>query len=212
MLKKLKRANRGVLLAVIVLAIFAVYVNIADSQFKEKEADKVKDTVTSFCNELIDANAIMTKLSQGADEKSVESELEAAFSKVIDDHMVQSDYIDNQNIYSMSTWYETKESFEDYVKIFDEPNSENAPTEISGDVKILTIKQNGSLGATCTASITVDIKGGSGNYGMLFPVYYHHISEGTTEAYCNMHEVEFQLVKEDGEWKISGINGFLWFN
>ncbi len=209
MLKKLKRMNRGVLLAVIVLAIFAVYVNIADDKFKEEEAEKVKDTVIGFCNELTEANSIMTKLD-GTNDKEIVQELQDALTKVINDNMVQSDYIDNQNIYSLTAFYETKDSFLEYPQYFDDINSKNALTEITPTVKVTSVKQNGSIGATCVADIVYVVKG-KGQFGVLFPVYYHHFSDIHTEMTCKMSKVEFQLVKEDGQWKICGIDGSLWF-
>ncbi|MBQ7980989.1 MAG: hypothetical protein IJ305_05200 [Oscillospiraceae bacterium] len=209
MLKKLKRVNRGVLLAVIVLAIFAVYINIADDKFKEEEAEKVKDTVIGFCNELAEANGIMTKLD-GTNDEEIVQELQDALSKVIEERMIQSDYIDNQNINSFS-WYETKQTFIESLKEFDELDSQNVLTEISADVKRVSVKQNGSIGATCTADIEYAIKG-KGDIGLLFPVYFYTVSDVSSGIICEMKDVEFQLVKEDGQWKICGISGYLWFN
>lgn len=209
MLKKLKRVNRGVLLAIVVLAVFAVYVNISGKNFKENEAGEVKKTVTDFCTELADANAVLTKLD-GTNEKEISKEVQDALSKVIEERMIQSDYIDNQNINSFS-WYETKQTFIESLKEFDELDSKNVLTEISADVKRVSVKQNGSIGATCTADIEYAIKG-KGDIELLFPVCFYTVSDNTSGIICEMKDVEFQLVKEDGQWKICGISGYLWFN
>ncbi len=205
MLKKLKKTNRGIILALVVLIAVVIYVRVDNANFKENEVKDIENTVTGTFTQLAEINELTSQLGEGKSVDEVRDEVSNALGKYITDNFAYSEYVENLNTYDGWAWYITIDTLKEESGYFVKEISEDFYiNDCTVEVIVTKITKNGSKGASCIADITLSVedKKSSGDIGSVFTV------EGTTylgSSQIKWDDAEIQLIKEDGEWKICGI-------
>ncbi len=204
MLKKLKKTNRGIILALIVLIVVAVYVKVDNANFKENEVTSIEETVKDTFSQLSEINEITGQFEDGKTVDEIKDEVGKALNSYISENFAYSEYIENQNDYGLS-WYTTvdelKAQSEEFLKCI---TGNSYIKDCETEVIVTRISKNGSKGASCIADITFSVtdKKSAGHNLPAFTVYGIDYS---VEKKIECEDTEIQLIKEDGEWKICGI-------
>lgn len=227
MKQKLKRINRGIVLAVIILVVLTVYVAASAQSFKSTERDRIEEFLTSYSQDILQCSVIPADCIGTEGQNQAMSDNAAKAKEIIEKSWIQSEALENYNCQvDMTTSYYNLKS--DYLlnterngSGIDSSNAAGVITDASCKLKITKIKQNGPNGATVTADITYYLSGrsnpsfyGVGDvlvyyfYGIGDVIDYYSDNLSSKPSKLSYHDLELQLYKEDGEWKIAGVD--LW--
>lgn len=204
MLKKLKKTNRGIILALIVLIVVAIYVKVDNANFKKNEVTSIEETVKDTVSQLSEINEITGKFEDGKTADEIKDEVGKALGSYISENFAYSEYIENQNDYGIG-WYTTidelKAQSEEFLNCI---TGDSYIKDCETEVVVTRISKNGSKGASCIADITFSVTDKKAA-GYDLPAFTFYGIDYSVHNKIECEDTEIQLIKEDGEWKICGI-------
>ncbi len=200
MLKKLKKKNRGILLAILVLLCFLIWINVSGSNFKNEEADNIKAVMSSYCDAAEELYTLEGEESASAEEK------EAKYEAYINSYWSYSKYMENQNIYGLD-YYVLRDSMLEEADNFADVNEKSSIKEIDYEITLTKVKKAGDSGAKATADFSVTYSTGTldAQPVIIIPDGCMSVEPSTGKVTYTWEDVTVMLEKVDGEWKIVGM-------
>lgn len=200
---KLKKINRGIVLAVILVIVMTIYIIIDYSNFK-KEIPMIKTTVTDYVDELSQFNIAPEKYQST---KCVYSD-EDKNSRISEFNVFADKYWTN-NDYNDEPWTTEKKEFKNLFASYIDDLEKGFITECSSDVENIIVKKDGPNSAVVVVKYKINYVGSNrvkiinndDGYG-----YYDYDEEKvqTDALYKHIDEIssELNLYRTDDGWKV----------
>lgn len=209
---KLKKINRGVVLTILVAIVFIIYTAASNSAFKKREADEIKELIISYTNQLAQISVYSDEDGDQLTCDWVKQSSQQA-RRLIQEYWGDSEYLENYNSSMFSyTYYYLKS---DVLRDIEYSGGCFTPTDyitsITSTVSITSIHKNGANGATVKFNITYKVcgEGQPAIYTLTgLNSVYSKLSKDTPSTYSTDYGATAELYKEDGQWKIVGIDWY----
>ncbi len=204
---RLRRINRGIVLGLAAIIVFAGYISYSSSRFKNHERDIIEQTVKSYASEILQCSV---SSSTDANDSASAKMREDAAREVVEKYWMQSDFIDDYNKSPTTpNYYSTKKDYLSGISGYSENPPSGYISSASCDVVVTKIKKNGASGATVSVKVTYQLCGTQTPFffGMAeLTNFWQELSPDKLWEYS--YEGNLQMYKDDGEWKIVGADYF----
>ena len=212
MLKRLKKANRGIILAVIVLLCFAIWLFVSGNKFKEEETENIEGVLTEYFTKAAEISALSGQEHEDDSVEYLQGLMSSKYEELISEYWAYSDYIENANKYSMY-YYTSKGDMLLSKDVFENIDYSDSITSASSSVVVTKVKSNGAEGATAIVDVSVKIGPDLTENGGIFitPDGYMRSDGLLNGCTYKWEDVEVKMLKVDGEWKIVGVVSY-WYS
>lgn len=217
--KSLKKSNRGILLAFLLIVIVVIYTAVDNYKFKSEKpvvADLVTEYIEGMGEYMIFDDEYITTDDHTGNPLSTpkKEELKAKWNSYVEKYWLYKDYSNNYYFYGCSM-IDTKDDYNDILNQL----PINYVDEYKAEVENVKVKKAGPECATAEVDMSIVLKGTKDAY-FLTPCYNESLSwygnfdeNGNSlddyKKYAFSGTFTFNLERVDGEWKITGIEGYL---
>lgn len=202
---RLKKINRGIVLAVILIIALVFYIINDYSNFKS-EKGIIKQTITDFAEELYEFNVTPEKYQKLGYKFTDEEKIEYTdrFYELVDKYWCYNDK--NTNYY-----YCTKSDYRNNIDSLLYHNDRGYITETETSLSNFTISKDGPNAAIVACTLKV-VSVGTQDAATIEPTGFSFYNDGYNNENKKIddtlyktvadYQCSFQLIRKDGKWKI----------